>query len=294
MEKIDNLSNLDRLKKYIDCKWYIENDVSINQYYKVNKKTYRCFHSKNGFMHMSISFDKKMHTDGELYQPNTVEEYINKNTKSILELGCGQGANLTYLANRHKNIQFAGIDLRPSIDKKLSNVKLIKGDYHFLDNIPDNSQDIVYAFETLCYSLQKDKIFKEVNRVLKKNGMFIIFDGYAKRERDKLSSEELEMMILVEKGMAVTKFENVNNISKYASKNKFKEVLENDLSENVIPNMKRFKRIVNKGMKLGIVFKIICKILPKAFVGNAISGYLMVETLERDIFCYVEHIYSKQ
>ena len=283
--------SLKKLKKYINCDWYLNNDISINKYYKTNKKTYRLFHSKSGFMHMNISFDNKIHKNGELYQPNVVEKYIKKSTTNILELGSGQGANLYYLANKHPNIKFLGVDLNPSIDQKLSNVELIKGDYHYLDKIPSNSQDIVYAFETLCYSNQKDKVFKEVNRVLKKGGVFVIFDGYAKVNRDDLTIDEKEMMILVEKGMALEGFEYVKNISKYAKENGFKEVEQCDLSMNVIPNVYRFKRIVTKGMKLGIVFKIICKVLPKAFIGNAISGYLMAETIEKGLFCYVEHVY---
>ena len=153
-----------------------------------------------------------------------------------------------------------------------------------MGEISGNSQDIVYAFETLCYSLEKDKIFKEVN---------IIFDGYANKNREKLSCEEKEMMYLVEKGMAVKEFEFVNDIPNYAKSNGFKEVMLCDLSENVMPNMLRFKRIVTKCMKYGVVFKIICKILPKAFVGNAISGYLMAETTKKKLFCYMEHIYEK-
>lgn len=288
------MDNLNQLKEYIDCDWFIKNEIPIRKYYKTNKKAYRKIHSKKGFMHMSISFDNKLHEDGELYQPNTVQEYITENTKNILELGCGQGANLLYLADKNPSIQFIGIDLKPSINKKLSNVQLLEGDYHSLDKIPDDSQDIVYAFETLCYSTRKNVIFQEVSRVLKAGGIFIIFDGYAKVKRDELSQEEKELMLLVEKGMAVQEFEYIGNIPQYFSSNGFVEVIIQDLSINVLPNMKRFKNIVTKAMKLGKFFKFLCKILPKAFVGNAISGYLMAETIEKNYFCYYEHIFRKK
>ena len=146
----------------------------------------------------------------------------------------------------------------------------------------------------MCYSQDKNRIFKEVNRVLKKDGKFIIFDGYAKTKRDHLSNEDKEKMILVEKGMAVKEFECVDNIIEYAKNNNFKEIINCDLSENVLPNMKRFKRIITKCMKYGLIFKIMCKILPKAFVGNAISGYLMADTIDKNLFCYYEHIYQKK
>ena len=288
------MSKLEKIKKFIDCNWFLENNVSIKKYYKVNKKAYRFFHSKRGFMHMKISFNGKMQDCGDEYQPNTVMKYINEKTKHILELGCGQGANLYYLAIKNKDIKFTGIDLYPSIDKKLANVTLISADYHSLDKIKSNSQEIVYAFETLCYSQNKEIIFKEVSRVLKKGGVFIIFDGYSNVKEKDISLEQKELMNLVSKGMGVSEFEYYENIKNYANRNNFKEIEIKELTREILPNTDKFKNIVEKGMKFGVLFKFFCKILPREFVGNAISGYLLSEALEEKLYCYYEHIYKKE
>ena len=288
----DNINDLNRLKRFIDCDWYLENDIPVQKYYKINKLAYRFFHSKSGFMHMSISINDQ-NKKGKLYQPETVSDYIKEGTKSVLELGCGQGANIRYLAEKHPNVHFIGVDLVPSIGRKLKNVMLIKNDYHCLDKIPSNSQDIVYSFEALCYSMKKDQIFKEVNRILKSGGVFIIFDGYSKTKREDLSNEDREIAKLIEKGMVLNEFEYVENISKYAKHNHFEKLVSRDLSEYILPNMKQFRGIVEFGMKFGIIFKTICKILPKAFVGNAITGYFMKYSIENNIFCYMEQIYKK-
>lgn len=287
------MQSLDRLKEFIDCDWFLKNKVDINKYYKINALAYRKIHSKEGFMHMSIT-TKNKDMNGVLYQPKTVEKFIDKNTTNILELGCGQGANLTYLAKNHKNIKFVGVDLNPSIKKELSNVDLIKTDYNNLIMIPDSSLDIVYAFETLCYAKNKLRIFSEVERILKPNGKFIIFDGYADTLEVKLNHTEKDIKKLVEAGMAVDSFEYYENMEKYAKKTRFEVTTVKDLSENVLPNMHRFKHIVEKCMKTKGFFKLLCKILPKAFVGNAISGYLMEDALKSGIFGYYEHIFTKK
>ncbi len=287
------MQSLDRLKEFIDCDWFLKNKVNINSYYKINALAYRKIHSKEGFMHMEISTNNK-DMSGILYQPKTVETYIDNNTSNILELGSGQGANLAYLANKYKNIQFVGIDLYPKVPKDLNNVDIIKTDYRNLIMIPDASQDIVYAFETLCYAKDKKRIFAEVERVLKKGGKFIIFDGYSDTLDSKLTHEEKEIKKLVQAGMAVDNFEYYENIEEYAKKTRFDVTLVKDLSENVLPNMHRFKRIIDRYMDKGLIFKIVCKILPKAFVGNAISGYLMEESVRANIFGYYEHIFTKK
>lgn len=289
----DDMQSLDRLKQFINCDWYLNHEIDVNKYYKLNAFAYRKIHSKEGFMHMAIT-TKNKDLNGFLYQPKTVESYIKKDTTNILELGSGQGANLKYIAERHPNISFVGIDLHPSINEKFDNVDLIKADYTNLIMIPDASQDIVYAFETLCYSRHKKRIFSEVERVLKPNGKFIIFDGYSDTIETKLNHKQKEVKKLVEHGMALSSFEYYENIEEYAKKNHFEITLIKDLSENVIPNMNRFKDIINRCMEKGILFKIICKILPKAFVGNAISGYLMADAVENNIFGYYEHIFTKK
>ncbi len=76
------MQSLDRLKEFIDCDWFLKNKVKINSYYKINAWAYRKFHSKEGFMHMAISTSNK-DMDGVLYQPKTVETYIDKKTTKV-------------------------------------------------------------------------------------------------------------------------------------------------------------------------------------------------------------------
>ncbi len=100
----------------------------------------------------------------------------------ILDLGCGMGATIEYLYQNYK-VKAVGID--PS--EKLLNIAretctfadFVKGTGDFLP-FTDDSFDCVLAECTL--SLMKDirKTLREVRRVLKSGGWFVITDVYAK------------------------------------------------------------------------------------------------------------------
>ncbi len=94
--------------------------------------------------------------------------------KKILDIGCGTGLLLKKLQNFGKT---QGMDCaQPALDyckkRGLENVK--KGD--ILD-IPfdDNQFDIVLALDVLEHVKNDSKALKEINRVLKKNGIALIF-----------------------------------------------------------------------------------------------------------------------
>lgn len=112
----------------------------------------------------------------------------------VLDLGCGMGATVGYLYERH-DIKAKGVD--PS--EKL--IGLARRKYGFADFVlgtgesipfPEDSFHAVFAECTLSLMEDSDRALKEVFRVLKKNGKLVITDVYAKnpgsiKELEKLS-----------------------------------------------------------------------------------------------------------
>lgn len=101
---------------------------------------------------------------------------------AVLDLGCGRGATVNYLFEKHQ-IKALGID--PSVNL----IKAAKEAYgytnFFLGNgedIPfsDNSFNCVFAECTLSLMEDLDSTIKQVHRVLKEGGCFVITDVYAK------------------------------------------------------------------------------------------------------------------
>lgn len=293
------------LRSKINFDFIYEKDAFSNEdvirYYKKTKYLlYRLAGSKNGEMHIDIS-DDGIHKNGVKYQEYHEEKLSeilkdNSKIKNVLELGCGQGANMAYLAKRHPNVKFTGIDLYPSLDKKNKkyDITLIQGDYHDLSMIENNSIDMVYALETLCYSQNKNQIFKEVNRVLKPNGLFIIYDAYLNKKRSELSEIEEIGARLVENGYYLNEFEYVGNINQYITNNDFEIVKSENMKNKVINHLRHYQTRIQRYFNFGPLFTLFCKILPKEVLGNIVPVYFMADTIEMDLSVYMNHILKKK
>ncbi len=101
---------------------------------------------------------------------------------TVLDLGCGRGATVNYLRDKH-HIKAVGID--PSL--KLINLAKEECGYagFFLgngENLPfsDNTFHCVFAECTLSLMDDLDSTIKQVHRVLKEDGWFVITDVFAK------------------------------------------------------------------------------------------------------------------
>jgi len=102
----------------------------------------------------------------DLNQPlvNFMIQNIDKNSKTLLDIGCGRGYWLNKIADE-TDLELTGCDL-------YDNVKLDKGKYikSNIDNLPfeDNSFDIVTCHHTIEHVINPEKAISELKRVTKK------------------------------------------------------------------------------------------------------------------------------
>lgn len=296
-------SNAIRLKSKLSS---IENTLNINdllsrdgnikdvaKYYKLNKIAYSVFHNKKDFIHMGISTTNSFKEEDLLVQPNIIGKYIEETRAiEVLELAMGKGANSTYLAKKYPNTNFYGMDLENGqLDintfKDVHNLHVSYGDYHKLDTFPSEKFDIVFVIEALCHSNNKEIVAKEVYKILKNGGIFIVIDGYLNKKVEELTKDELLAKQLTEKGMMVSNFEYINNVKDKIKSVGFNLVEEKDYSQNIIPSLERFEKLAgNTIFKYKIIGKIVDRILPNEITFNAVSGYLMPTLIRNDIACY--------
>lgn len=104
-----------------------------------------------------------------------------KKDAKVLDIGCGMGATLNYLQNKME-IEAYGIDpseilIKLGKDKFNLDLDLGKG-----ENLPyeDNSFDIVFTECTLSLMDDHRQTLKEIYRVLKPKGYYIISDVYGR------------------------------------------------------------------------------------------------------------------
>lgn len=275
----------------------------IQKYYKINSLPYTIFHTYDDFMYMGISKDGVYKKEDLKAHAKFVDQYIKKSqAKNVLEIASGRSANTAFLATNNPNVNFYGIELSEGQFKhaqkkanKLPNLTVQQGDYHNLESCKNNEFDIVYAVEALCYSCTKETVFKEVNRVLNQNGYFIIFDGY--KSSKKLDPTENLSCNLTEKSMAIETFEKYNEVLQKAITTGFTVDYEENLSQYVLPTMRRFERLSKIYFETPLaplLPKLLAKTLPKEFTLNSVAGYLMPTLIEDNIAKYMVTVLRSQ
>lgn len=174
------------------------------------------------------------HNDGSLWAISKLNLDENKQL-NILDIGCGGGQNLLNLSIKFKNSTLFGIDYSPTsinlsaeICKNLvvnKRLYLSISDVHKTE-FEDNKFDLITAFETLYFWEDLDTAFKEIKRILKKDGKFMIFlEGTTK--------ETLEKWENLGDGIYLKNKLNPNEIKEILNKNGFEniEIYQKDESE---------------------------------------------------------------
>ena len=287
-------SKIERLlyiQKYIDLLELLQNKTyftdEVSRYYKTTHKMfYKLFASKHGYMHIGLSEDGQYKKDYgyELYQLDYIKTIIETNeARSILELGCGQCSNLKYLASQYKEAQFYGLDLYPNIKciRHTQNVTVHLGDYHNITQIEDESIDIAFAIETICYSSHKRKMLEAVYHKLKRNGILIIFDIFLQYPKENLSDVDLLYLTILENAYRLSMLEDYKAFRAYSLECGYCIIESKDLSSLATPYLveieKRMGRYLEKG---GYMLKKFLALCPKAVVNSMPPGMMMRQMVE--------------
>lgn len=287
-----------RMESFLDLDRFGKEDKvsteDIAEYYKVNDFAYRKWLSKYGFMHFCVSKNGVFSPEDAFYQANTVSGFIKSGSK-VLELGFGKASNLFYLAEKHPDAEFYGADLAPTNDENtFSNVKLFCQNYNDLSNFADNSFDVAFAIETLVHCADKEPAFREVYRVLKPGGHFIVFDFATPDPFDTYDPVVQKGIALFTRSGCATVAESVDEWEKHFTGNGFIPESITDLSKEVQPDMKRLLDTLGmRLMKSKVKAKMAFSVLPEKFVGNGIVAYIAYDCFKEGFVTYKQWIYVK-
>lgn len=134
---------------------------------------------RNSYNKDAKNYDDKFEEHQTIKYKLMTENYLNefKNTKKILDLGCGSGLFNNFLKQHNIfNNEFYGIDFSEKLLKiaKKRRVRTINGDITALP-FKDNSFNIITSFTVLNIIPENDfKTLLEIKRVLIQNGLLII------------------------------------------------------------------------------------------------------------------------
>ncbi len=107
-------------------------------------------------------------------------DYLRISPSWVLDLGSGTGASARSLAGRYRRARVLHLDLsvamlataRAQGPRFFSRHAYVMADMEQLP-LPANSMDMVYSSLTLQWSHSPDRVFQEVQRVLKPDGLFL-------------------------------------------------------------------------------------------------------------------------
>ena len=246
-------------------------------------------------MHFRVSKGDKIEENDVFYQPDTVMRHIPKNGR-VLELGPGQGANMFYLAQKRPDATFVGVDLKPPKTPKRApeNIRFIRGNYADLSMIESGSVDVAFGIETVVHCSDKDKVFAEVSRVLKPNGVFILYDYITPKAFEEYKPYEQTAIDVISKGGASARIESDAEWDAHFEKAGFDKISKTYLSREGIPDLHRLANLASRVLDNDKRAKFVFRFLPRKFTNNIIIGYLAEDSLKEGLFYYNEWIYRKK
>lgn len=287
----EKINRLLYLQKYFNISGILSaqnygKSVIANYYKKSQRLFYRTFASRQGFMHVGLSESDTYKKDAgyELYQLRFVQEAITSTASTdVLEIGCGQCANLSVLSPQFPQVHFYGIDLFPNTKNvhKAKNVTIYQDDYHIISTVEDQSMDIVFAIETLCYSPNKAGVLNSVYKKLKGNTTFLLFDIFLGQPRKKLQPIDELYLSIMERSYYLSPLEHHEIFIQEAEANGFTLCENKDLSILAMPYLIEIEQRMYRYLKAGgLLLKILLKLYPDAVSRSMPSGIMMRQMVE--------------
>ena len=171
---------------------------------------------------------------------------VQQNSK-VMDAGCGVGGAAFFLADKF-GCYVDGISLSKhqiELAKEFSNsLKLqertrFKVANYYETPFDNNTFDLVWACESLCYADDKDKFFAEANRILKPDGKIVLSDYFI---TEKGKSDDRLLLKRWGDTWAISKFSEIHEFRKSILENGFQIIENKDFSQQIYKSSRRMYR----------------------------------------------------
>jgi ubiquinone/menaquinone biosynthesis C-methylase UbiE len=173
---------------------------------------------------------------------------LEPNTDAFLiDLGCGAGAIARSVARNYSHSTIKGITIAPSqVDtairlnsfENLHKIEILAGDYTALP-FDDGVADGVWAVESACYAdgAFKENLIREMARVLKRSGRFVIADCFIKQPEKKLNALIEKCYSSACRNWALAEMPSLDHFVSALKKHRFRDIVVEDISWRAAPSL---------------------------------------------------------
>ncbi len=222
-----------------------------------------------------------------------VAEYVAINNGDyVLDAGCGVGGSSIFLANNY-NCTTKGITLSDKQVATCRNNALKHGasekcsfevQSYLSTNFPDNTFDVVWGIESVCYAYDKADFLKEAYRILKPGGRVVVADFFSTKIAD--DSPEAALM---------NKWTDTWAIKAYAEEEEFWNKLhqagftackKQDVTMHVIKSIRRLYLSFFPGLPITYISQVL-GIRNKIQTANTWSTYYQYKAYKKQLWKYL-------
>lgn len=219
-----------------------ENNSKVVAYYEQTEKTYENWGNSDVYeLHYGYRDEPEDDHLTSLMRLNEIvaEEAEIKQGDSILDAGCGVGASSIWLA-KNKNAIVNGISLcQAQVEKARNFARSNEIDYltsfscqdYTKTTFADESFDVVWGIESICYAQDKRNFLKEAYRILRPGGRVVVADYFL--TKDNFSEIEDHCLRKWLEGWVMPNLPSENEFKNWMSSSDFKNVKAKDITENI-------------------------------------------------------------
>jgi len=215
-----------------------------------------------------------------------------KHGQRVLDAGCGVGGSSIFLA-RNYECKTVGITLSDKqVDTCRKNAALhgvsdqctFQTGNYLETGFPDNSFDVVWGVESVCYAFDKIDFLKEAYRVLKPGGKVIVADFY--HDNVSTASPEWEIMDKWTKTWAIKSYAGVSSFRNDMRAVGFERCRERDVTANVLKSIQRLYYSFFPGFVVTYVGQLLGR-RNKLQTANTWSTYYQYKAYKKGLWKYM-------